>query len=66
MPMPMPMPMLRGDVVLFACRAGGVLSITRWISGRPDQPGRFLESTMGIPVTTRNWNTIERIVRLEG
>jgi len=62
----MPMQTPRGDVVLFACRAGGVLSITRRISGRPGQPGRFLESTMGIRVTTRNWNTIERIVRLEG
>ena len=61
----LPMQTPRGDVVLFACRAGGVLSITRRISGRPGQPGRFLESTTGTRVTTRNWNTIERIVRLE-
>jgi len=62
----LPMQVPRGDVVLFDCRAGGVLSITRLISGRPGQPGRFLESTLGMRVTTRNWNTIERIVRLEG
>jgi len=62
----LPMQAPRGDVVLFDCRAGGVLSITRLISGRPGQPGRFLESTLGLRVTTRNWNTIERIVRLEG
>ena len=62
----LPMQTPRGDVVLFDCRAGGVLSITRLISGRPGQPGRFLESTLGLRVTTRNWNTIERIVRLEG
>jgi uncharacterized protein (DUF1697 family) len=61
----LPMQAPRGDVVLFDCRAGGVLSITRLIGGRPGQPGRFLESTLGLRVTTRNWNTIERIVRLE-
>ena len=61
----LPMQTPRGDAVLFDCRAGGVLSITRLISGRPGQPGRFLESTLGLRVTTRNWNTIERIVRLE-
>jgi uncharacterized protein (DUF1697 family) len=61
----LPMETPRGDAVLFDCRAGGVLSITRLISGRPGQPGRFLESTLGLRVTTRNWNTIERIVRLE-
>ena len=61
----LPMQTPPGDAVLFARRAGGVLSITRRISGRPGQPGRFLEFTVGIRVTTRNWNTIERIVRLE-
>jgi uncharacterized protein (DUF1697 family) len=61
----LPMQAPRGDAVLFDCLAGGVLSITRLISGRPGQPGRFLESTLGLRVTTRNWNTIERIVRLE-
>ena len=56
----------REDAVLFAYEVDGVLSITRLKGGRPGQPGRYLESTMGIRVTTRNWNTIERIVRLEG
>jgi uncharacterized protein (DUF1697 family) len=65
MSLPLPMQTPRGDLVLFAYRAGGVLSITRRISSRPGQPGRFLESTTGTRVTTRNWNTIERIVRLE-
>jgi uncharacterized protein (DUF1697 family) len=56
----------RGDAVLFARRDDDVLSITRLVGGRPGQPGRYLESAEGIRVTTRNWNTIERIVRLEG
>jgi uncharacterized protein (DUF1697 family) len=55
----------RGDADLFDCEAGGVLSITRLVGGRPGQPGRYLETTLGVRVTTRNWNTIERIVRLE-
>jgi len=56
----------RGDAVLFARQDDDVLSITRLVGGRPGQPGKYLESAEGIRVTTRNWNTIERIVRLEG
>jgi len=55
----------RGDAVLFASAPGQVLSITRLIGGRPGQPGRLIESALGVRATTRNWNTIERIVRLE-
>jgi uncharacterized protein (DUF1697 family) len=64
--LPLPTETPRNDAVLFAYRVDGVLSITRLKGGRPGQPGRFIEKTMGIRVTTRNWNTIERIVRLEG
>ena len=56
----------RGDAVLFARQHDDVLSITRLVGGRPGQPGKYLESAEAIRVTTRNWNTIERIVRLEG
>ena len=56
----------RGDAVLFAAGPGEVLSITRLIGGQPGQPGRVIEAAMGVRATTRNWNTIERIVRLEG
>jgi hypothetical protein len=55
----------RGDVLLFASGPGEVLSITRLIGGRPGNPGRVIESALGVRATTRNWNTIERIVRLE-
>jgi uncharacterized protein (DUF1697 family) len=55
----------RGDLVLFASGPGQVLSITRLIEGRPGQPGRVIEPALGVRSTTRNWNTIERIVRLE-
>jgi uncharacterized protein (DUF1697 family) len=56
----------RRDTVLFARNADDVLSITRLVGGRPGQPGKYVESEAGIRVTTRNLNTIERIVRLEG
>ena len=56
----------RGDTVLFARQDDDVLSITRLVVGRPGQPGKYLEAATGLRVTTRNWNTIERIVRLEG
>lgn len=60
-----PMQSERGDAVLFASAPGQVLSITRLVGGRPGQPGRVVESALGVRATTRNWNTIERIVRLE-
>lgn len=62
----LPMQTSRADVVLFAADPGEVLSITRLIKGRPGQPGRVVESALSVRATTRNWNTIERIVALEG
>jgi uncharacterized protein (DUF1697 family) len=56
----------RGDTVLFDRQSDDVLSITRLVGGRPGQPGKYLETATGLHMTTRNWNTIERIVRLEG
>jgi uncharacterized protein (DUF1697 family) len=62
----LPIETRRGDSVLFGRLSADVLSITRMVGGRPGQPGKYLETTTGLRVTTRNWNTIERIVRLEG
>lgn len=56
----------RGDLVLFAVRDEAVFSITRLVSGRPGQPGKYLEIALDVRVTTRNWNTIERIAKIEG
>jgi uncharacterized protein (DUF1697 family) len=55
----------RGDAVLFAGRDDEVFSVTRLVANRPGQPGRYLETALGLRVTTRNWNTIERIARIE-
>ena len=59
----LPMSSRRNDVTLIAADGPEVFSVTRWISGRAGNPGALIERQMGAPVTTRNWNTIERILR---
>ena len=59
----LPMSTSRRDAVVFAARAREVFSVTRRIDGRPGNPVRLIERALGRPVTTRNWNTIEHIVR---
>lgn len=61
----LPIQTARGDAVLFAWQDDEVLSVTRLVGGRPGQPGKYLEHNIGVRVTTRNWNTVERMVRLE-
>jgi len=59
----LPMGTTRGDAVAFAARDGGIYSVTRLVGGRPGTMGKVLERALGQPVTTRNWNTVELIVR---
>lgn len=61
----LPMETPNRDALLFAASPGQVLSITRLVRGRPGKPGRLVESAVGVRATTRNWNTVERIVRIE-
>ncbi len=60
---PLPWYAPRGDLVLTAAVPGAVLSVTRLVRGRPGTAGPVLERKLGQPGTTRNWNTIERILR---
>ena len=53
----------RGDAIAFATRDGDIHSVTRLVGGRPGTIGKDLERTLGGPVTARNRNTIELIVR---
>lgn len=61
----LPLTTARGDAVAFdvdrITGAADVYSVTRLVGGRPGTIGGVLERTLGRPVTTRNWNTIERI-----
>jgi uncharacterized protein (DUF1697 family) len=58
----LPMGTARGDAIAFAARDEDIFSVTRLVGGRPGTMGRILERTLGRALTTRNWNTIERIV----
>ena len=56
----------RRDATAFALRGSDIYSVTRLIGGRPGTIGKVLERSLGRPVTTRNWNTVELIVRRAG
>ena len=49
---------IRGADAFVVCR--------RLPNGRSGSPGAFVEARLGVRATTRNWNTIERIVSLVG
>lgn len=52
----------RGDLVAFAADEADVYSVTRLVGGREGSPNAFLERHIGPGLTTRNWNTVKRLV----
>jgi len=60
--LPLPIATHRQDAVAFASYEDDIYSVTRLVNGRPGTVGKVLERTLGSPVTTRNWNTIDFIV----
>lgn len=52
----------RGDVEILGFTDGEVFSVSRKIGNTPGSPNQFLEKMLGSPSTTRNWNTIVRLV----
>ena len=54
----------REDAYVFGVRGTDVLSVTRLVDGRGGNVNQMVEKAMSCAATTRNWNTIERIVRL--
>jgi uncharacterized protein (DUF1697 family) len=52
----------RNDAFIFSSDGTDYLSVTRLIDGRGGNPNRMLEKALSCAATTRNWNTIERIV----
>jgi uncharacterized protein (DUF1697 family) len=59
----LPMSTPNGDAIVFATGGRELFSVTQRRNGRAGNPVRMIERALGRPVTTRNWNTIERIVR---
>jgi len=53
----------RGDTEIFATTGSDLFAITRRIGGRPGTPGSIVEKTLGRAATTRNWNTVEHLLR---
>jgi uncharacterized protein (DUF1697 family) len=52
----------RKDVELFKILDSEAYSVTRLIDGRTSSAGKIIEKELDIRVTTRNWNTIDKII----
>ncbi|MGD0340494.1 MAG: DUF1697 domain-containing protein [Bacteroidales bacterium] len=52
----------RKDVELFKILGSEAYSVTRLIDGRTSSAGKIIEEELDIRVTTRNWNTINKII----
>ena len=52
----------RGDVTVFRATRGEAYAETRLVGGRPGTATALLERASGAAVTTRNWNTVRRLV----
>jgi uncharacterized protein (DUF1697 family) len=53
----------KGDVRVVRCADGLVLALTYRRGSSPGDPNGFVERTLGVPATTRVWNTVVRLVR---
>lgn len=54
----------RGDFAVLSMQGTDVFSTTWLVGGRPGQPGKWIEQRSGGLVTTRNWNTIARLLAM--
>lgn len=52
------------DIEIIAIRNCDLYCITPEIKGRFGFPNNFIEKEFGIPSTTRNWNTVTKIISL--
>jgi len=63
LPFALPHTSERRDTTYISRRDSEIFIGTHLIGGRPSQPGAWLERRMRAPVTIRNWNTVERVLR---
>jgi uncharacterized protein (DUF1697 family) len=52
----------RRDVELFKIFETEAYSVTKLIAGKTSSAGKIIEKDLNIRVTTRNWNTVEKII----
>jgi uncharacterized protein (DUF1697 family) len=63
-PLPdLPLQSKRGDCQVFMAGDREAFGVTWLIGGRTCNPGTLIEDVGSTPVTTRNWKTIERLLR---
>ena len=60
---PLPQASSRGDVRVVQCTATEVFSVSLKIGNTPGSPNAFIEKHLDRPATTRNWNTVLRLVQ---
>lgn len=59
---PLPLRNARRDLEVFHASGTEAFSITRLVDGRPGGVNALLERLTRAPLTTRNWNTVVRVV----
>lgn len=60
----LPLRSQKDELEAIALKGLEVLIVSRKINGRFGFPNPFVEKEFGIPATSRNWSTIDKIVRL--
>ncbi|MES2954094.1 MAG: DUF1697 domain-containing protein [Pseudomonadota bacterium] len=65
-PPALPLQSARRDVEVIRFTDGAALSLSRQIGNTPGSPNAFFEKLLGAPATTRNWNTVVRLVGKHG
>jgi uncharacterized protein (DUF1697 family) len=55
----------RGDVAILRIGEREIYSVSILVDGRTRGPGGFIERLVGERVTTRSWNTVQRVVAKE-
>jgi uncharacterized protein (DUF1697 family) len=58
-----PMASKRDDVEAIRFTVSEALSVSRKIGESPGSPNAFIEKHFALPATTRNWNTVVRLVQ---
>ncbi len=59
----LPLESKRRDVKVLQLTHSEVSSVSIKIGNTPGSPNAFLEKRLGVPVTTRSWNTVVRLVQ---
>jgi uncharacterized protein (DUF1697 family) len=62
----LPLASARRDLEVFRASPTEAFSITRLVDGRPGGVNALLERLVKAPLTTRNWNTVVRVVERHG